>query len=184
MCAGAIVQARIPRVVIGAMNPKAGCAGSILNLLEELGFKDETRSGDPRPNKPDVSTKNGANGTVLHDDTWKAFVNSLDGLPKLGRDHNFFTGAVKSAFDDAMKNLLFWRQLDVPSTWSEGSNGVILLSQNENTYAVDPTKFNPAINGIKTTITSLKASDFEDDTSEHKDILNTMAKIKEALRNL
>lgn len=34
MCAGAIVQARIPRVVIGAMNKKAGCAGSVLNLLE------------------------------------------------------------------------------------------------------------------------------------------------------
>lgn len=34
MCAGAIVQARIDRVVIGAMNPKAGCAGSILNLLQ------------------------------------------------------------------------------------------------------------------------------------------------------
>ena len=34
MCAGAIVQARIPRVVIGAMNPKAGCAGSIINLLQ------------------------------------------------------------------------------------------------------------------------------------------------------
>lgn len=34
MCAGAIVQARIPRVVIGCMNPKAGCAGSILNILE------------------------------------------------------------------------------------------------------------------------------------------------------
>ena len=34
MCAGAIVQARIPKVVIGAMNPKAGCAGSILKLLE------------------------------------------------------------------------------------------------------------------------------------------------------
>ena len=33
MCAGAIVQARIPRVVIGSRNPKAGCAGSILNLL-------------------------------------------------------------------------------------------------------------------------------------------------------
>lgn len=38
MCAGAIVQARIPKVVIGAMNPKAGCAGSILNLLEEKQF--------------------------------------------------------------------------------------------------------------------------------------------------
>ena len=33
MCAGAIVQARIPRVVIGSMNSKAGCAGSIINLL-------------------------------------------------------------------------------------------------------------------------------------------------------
>ena len=32
MCAGAIVQARIPKVVIGSMNPKAGCAGSVLNL--------------------------------------------------------------------------------------------------------------------------------------------------------
>ena len=34
MCSGAIVQARIPRLVIGCMNPKAGCAGSILNLLQ------------------------------------------------------------------------------------------------------------------------------------------------------
>ena len=34
MCAGAIVQARIPEVVIGCMNPKAGCAGSIINLLQ------------------------------------------------------------------------------------------------------------------------------------------------------
>lgn len=34
MCAGAIVQARVTRVVMGAMNPKAGCGGSILNLLE------------------------------------------------------------------------------------------------------------------------------------------------------
>lgn len=34
MCAGAIVQARVKRVVIGSMNPKAGCGGSILNLLE------------------------------------------------------------------------------------------------------------------------------------------------------
>ncbi len=38
MCAGAIVQARIKRVVIGSMNPKAGCAGSILNLLEMSEF--------------------------------------------------------------------------------------------------------------------------------------------------
>lgn len=34
MCSGALVQSRIDRVVIGTMNPKAGCAGSILNLLQ------------------------------------------------------------------------------------------------------------------------------------------------------
>lgn len=34
MCAGAIVQSRIKKVYIGCMNPKAGCAGSILNLLQ------------------------------------------------------------------------------------------------------------------------------------------------------
>lgn len=38
MCAGAIVQARIPEVVIGCMNPKAGCAGSILNILQMPAF--------------------------------------------------------------------------------------------------------------------------------------------------
>ena len=34
MCSGAIVQSRMTRVVVGCMNPKAGCAGSILNLLQ------------------------------------------------------------------------------------------------------------------------------------------------------
>lgn len=38
MCAGAIVQARVSRVVIGSMNPKAGCGGSVLNLLEMQEF--------------------------------------------------------------------------------------------------------------------------------------------------
>ena len=38
MCAGALVQARIDKVVIGCMNPKAGCAGSVLNLLQMAEF--------------------------------------------------------------------------------------------------------------------------------------------------
>lgn len=43
MCAGAIVQARIPETVIGCMNPKAGCAGSVYNLLEEPAFNHRVR---------------------------------------------------------------------------------------------------------------------------------------------
>ena len=38
MCAGAIIQARIPLVVYGASNPKAGCGGSVLNILQHDGF--------------------------------------------------------------------------------------------------------------------------------------------------
>lgn len=47
MCAGAIVQARIPKVVMGAMNPKAGCAGSVINILNMDGFNHrvETETG-------------------------------------------------------------------------------------------------------------------------------------------
>ena len=47
MCAGAIVQARIPTVYMGCMNPKAGCAGSILNILNmpEFNHQVEAHSG-------------------------------------------------------------------------------------------------------------------------------------------
>ena len=47
MCAGAIVQARIPRVVMGCMNPKAGCAGSVLDMFHEPGINHqvETQTG-------------------------------------------------------------------------------------------------------------------------------------------
>ncbi len=43
MCAGAIVQARIPEVVMGTMNPKAGCAGSVLNILEDDRFNHQVK---------------------------------------------------------------------------------------------------------------------------------------------
>ena len=47
MCSGAIVQARIKKVYIGCMNPKAGCAGSIMNLLQvdEFNHQVEIESG-------------------------------------------------------------------------------------------------------------------------------------------
>jgi tRNA(adenine34) deaminase len=47
MCSGAIVQARIKECIVGAMNPKAGCAGSILNILQmdEFNHKVELTTG-------------------------------------------------------------------------------------------------------------------------------------------
>ncbi len=43
MCAGAIVQARIPEVVFGVTNPKAGCGGSVLNILDEPRFNHQVK---------------------------------------------------------------------------------------------------------------------------------------------
>lgn len=47
MCAGAMIQSRLKRVVFGAFDPKAGCGGSLLNLLSDNPFNHEVeiRSG-------------------------------------------------------------------------------------------------------------------------------------------
>lgn len=42
MCAGAIVQCRVPHVIYGAADPKAGCAGTLMNLLQEPRFNHRT----------------------------------------------------------------------------------------------------------------------------------------------
>lgn len=42
MCAGAIVQSRIPQVIYGTRDPKAGCAGTLMNLLQEPRFNHRT----------------------------------------------------------------------------------------------------------------------------------------------
>ena len=44
MCSGALVQSRIDEVVIGCMNPKAGCAGSVLDMLHEDGFNHQVET--------------------------------------------------------------------------------------------------------------------------------------------
>lgn len=43
MCAGAIVQARVTEVVMGSMNPKAGCGGSVLNILQMPEFNHQVQ---------------------------------------------------------------------------------------------------------------------------------------------
>lgn len=66
MCAGAIVQARMGRVVIGTMNPKAGCAGSVLNILQMDEFNHQV----------EVTTG------VLKEDCAKILTDFFDGLRK------------------------------------------------------------------------------------------------------
>ena len=53
MCAGALVQSRIDEVVIGSMNPKAGCAGSVLNLLQVDNFNHQVKMIRKRKHEED-----------------------------------------------------------------------------------------------------------------------------------
>ncbi|MBW7453207.1 tRNA adenosine(34) deaminase TadA [Paenibacillus sepulcri] len=43
MCAGALIQSRVKKVVYGTADPKAGCAGTLMNLLQEPRFNHETQ---------------------------------------------------------------------------------------------------------------------------------------------
>jgi tRNA(adenine34) deaminase len=43
MCSGAIVQARIPEVIMAAENPKAGCAGSVMDILNNPDFNHQVK---------------------------------------------------------------------------------------------------------------------------------------------
>lgn len=46
MCAGAIIQARVPRVIMGARNQKAGCCGSVVNMLQQPGLNHQAEQKD------------------------------------------------------------------------------------------------------------------------------------------
>lgn len=46
MCAGAIVQSRVPQLIYGTLDPKAGCAGTLMNLLQESRFNHRTEVTD------------------------------------------------------------------------------------------------------------------------------------------
>ena len=88
---------------------------------------------------------------------------------------------------DAIDKLAFWKSISERSTWSEGKNGRILFGVNKGTYAFEKGDENVIFKKqdvLKTEITNLKASDYRDDTPEHRNIVEFVEKIKEGLRSL
>ena len=97
MCSGAIVQSRIDRVVIGTMNPKAGCAGSILDILHMKEFNHQ------------VETTIGVCGEECSD-ILQVFFKDL-------RERNRAEKAAKRAMteEDALRDLMVSRDLSAAS---------------------------------------------------------------------
>lgn len=154
-----------------------------MNLLEALGFKDDMRkeTNGSRPLKPNVSDISGNEGSILDDTTWKNYIESLSGVPPLGKDNTAIGGAIKGALDDAVSNLKFWKGLNERSTWSEGKNGQILFGIGGITYAIQDKKFQ-AQDKVAATITSLQDSDFAEGSPEEQQLQNFVKLIRDTLK--
>ena len=168
-----------------------------LNLLEELGFKDDMRKTIPlpecsanrdgeRPVKPDTDPAHSSQANfILKKDCWKDYIESLSGVPPLGRDNTVIGGALKDALNDAKDKITFWKGLGEKFSWSEGSNGQILFGIDNKTYSL--TKDNGIMkeeNAVSPTITCLKDSDFLDHSPEALRIQNFVENLRKVLEKL
>ena len=142
----------------------------IINLLEELGFKDDTRLKLNEKNQPAITGKVPEKPTAatLNDKTWAAYVASLSGFPPItmAPKETTFGGALKGALKDAAgdqwKKIAFWKDLAERKTWSDGKKGKILFATSKDTFCMND-------NGI-----GVLPSPFESNTSKPSDANNVL----------
>ena len=143
-----------------------------MNLLEELGFKDEWRKkiqgravgvipAPPQPvvpDKPDASTMEDRDGTIMNNMTWEYYVQSLSGIPKFKKDKTALGSALEKAASDALDQIWFFKGWGENYSYSEGKNGQILIGTDKSTYVLDKDGINPA-NVLESTIQCLNDID-------------------------
>ena len=158
-----------------------------MNLLEELGFKDDTRltkaDGTPVP-KPKTDRPSTGADNIMNDICWRKYVESLNALPNLGADVSTLAGAVKGALKsawDQKKNQLVGI-IDEKKSWGEGNEGKILIgSGGSNTYAIDGDKMTK-VESIKPSFKSLTVEGLKDDDDQEA-LLNFINKLMKTLLN-
>lgn len=112
---------------------------------------------------------------------WNNYIESLNGLPALGKDNTTIGEAFKDALEDARDNIMFWKGLGERSTWSDGKNGDILFAKDKKTYALDAAHLKEQTI-LKSDIESVKDSDFMDHSPESKRIIAFMNMIRDELK--
>lgn len=164
-----------------------------MNLLEELGFKNEMRREIGNPNAvppvplavPPIPQKDvtdaSNNESIMNTTCWNNYIESLNGLPALGKDNTTIGEAFKDALEDARDNIMFWKGLGERSTWSDGKNGDILFAKDKKTYALDAAHLKEQTI-LKSDIESVKDSDFMDHSPESKRIIAFMNMIRDELK--
>ena len=176
---------------------RTGCHRAFcLNLLKELKL-DKNRAipqgAAQPPDEPKVTDLSTANeGEILHADTWKAYVDSLQAMPAIKTDSKTFGQTIKDAFLKQFTEMKestvdLKKSYDEMNAWADGNPGGILFGANKNTYRISP-KDTGEFEVIK--IESLKpietftAAEAGKDDKEGKAIEAFMKKIKEALNSI
>ncbi len=148
-----------------------------MNLLDEFGFKDAPRkkvgvdltaippkTGEVPPVPKTDDPADSAKGSILHNKTWEAYINSLNAVPPIGQDKSTLLGALKDATVGTIMNKFAngadseWnvmKSFQEKKTWGEGKKGQILFAADRKTYALEKEKFqeiqvlHPTVNGLE-----------------------------------
>lgn len=147
-----------------------------INLLEEFGFKDNTRKGGVA--KPTAEN-------VCDIIVWGQYVGSLSGLPPIGKDLSTVGGAlanaVTSSFDAQVDKLKFWQGALERKTWGEGQNGQILFASGAtDTYALRDANFE-MVETLKPNVISLREDSNSLTDREKNSISGYMEKLRKVL---
>jgi hypothetical protein len=170
-----------------------------MNLLDEFGFKDAPRkkvgvdltaippkTGEVPPVPKTDDPADSAKGSILHNKTWEAYINSLNAVPPIGQDKSTLLGALKDATVGTFMNKFAngadseWnvmKSFQEKKTWGEGKKGQILFAADRKTYALEKEKFeeiqvlHPTVNGLEP-------------ENENDAIDGFLKKIKQSLLNL
>ena len=128
-------------LALGANDKKYMKRVVAMNMLDQLGFRDDMRKplvvSGPIPPKPDANDS----ATVIDDDIWKNYVNSISGIPPLGRDTTAIAGGMEAALDAAWSKINIWGSAIEWFTWGEGKKGQILFNGGNGTLKLEKKGF-------------------------------------------
>ena len=178
---------------VSASTKKGARRAFCMNLLKELKLDKNraTPQGQAQPPaEPKITDLSSSNeGEILHPETWKAYVDSLQAMPAIKTDSKLLGQTIKDAFlkqfTEAKDAINLKKSYDEMNAWADGNPGGILFGANKNTYRISPTDTGNfdviKIESLKPIETFTAA---EAGKKEGKAIEAFMKKIKEALNSI
>lgn len=153
-----------------------------MNLIEEFGFYHEELAGDDAKYKVQPAVIDASEDHSLVNNTcWEKYVNSISGVPPLGKAESSISSIAKGALSDALGNLTFWDSTVEKFTWGQGKAGKILFVDDSKTYYLTK-KGGDEADVAEASKEYLKAADCAG--KEQTEITNFLTVIKNALKEV